>query len=129
MHPTEHPDIRSSEFSVFADSHEALILEKISLIFDICHGQISREELALLLGYNSDYLNRLVKRQKGISLMTYGQQFCLREAERLLRESSITISEISSILGFSNRSYFYRIFEHAYGVKPGEYRRLHNFRF
>lgn len=118
----------SSGFSDFTGTHEEMLLKKISLIFEICHGQISREELSLLMGYNSDYLNRLVKRQTGMSLMTFGQQFCLLEAERLLRESSITISEISAALGFSNRSYFYHLFKHAFGVKPGEYRRLHSFR-
>lgn len=106
-----------------------MLLNKIGHIFEACHGNIGREELAILMEYNSDYLNRVVKRQTGMSLMAYGQIFCLREAERLLLETSKSIAEIVSGLGFSNRSYFYRIFEKKYGMTPKEYRRIHNIYF
>lgn len=110
-------------------SKEELLVNKISHIFEACHGNIGREELALLMDYNSDYLNRVVKRQTGLSLMSYAQLFCLKEAERLLLESSKSIAEIVSDLGFSNRSYFYRVFEKKYGMTPKEYRKFHNIYF
>lgn len=121
----ETPSLYQKTQVRLSSTREELLLNKIGHIFEACHGRISREELAFLMNYNSDYLNRIVKRQTGMSLMTYGQMFCLREAERLLLESSKSISEIVSALGFSNRSYFYRVFEARYGMTPKEYRRMH----
>lgn len=121
-------DYRKSLISLTC-SKEELLVNKISHIFEACHGNIGRDELALVMNYNSDYLNRIVKRRTGMSLMSYGQLFCLKEAERLLLESSKSIAEIVSGLGFSNRSYFYRVFEKKYGMTPKEYRKMHNIYF
>lgn len=125
----ENPELYRKSQIRLAGSKEEMLLNKIGHIFEACHGNIGREELAILMEYNSDYLNRVVKRQTGMSLMAYGQIFCLREAERLLLETSKSIAEIVSGLGFSNRSYFYRIFEKKYGMTPKEYRRIHNIYF
>lgn len=125
----EMPELYRKSLIRLACSREELLVNKITHIFEACHGNIGREELALLLNYNSDYLNRIVKRQTGMSLMSYGQLFCLKEAERLLLESSKSIAEIVRGLGFSNRSYFYRVFEKKYGMTPKEYRKFHSIYF
>lgn len=125
----EMPGLYRKSLIRLACTKEELLVNKITYIFEACHGNIGREELALLLNYNSDYLNRIVKRQTGMSLMSYGQLFCLKEAERLLLESSKSIAEIVRGLGFSNRSYFYRVFEKKYGMTPKEYRKFHSIYF
>ena len=88
-----------------------------------CHGHATRDELALILHYNGDYLNRIVKRHCGLTIAQLGQQLCLKEAKRLLTESTMNISEIISDLGYTNRSHFYRIFEKETGMSPLQYRK------
>ena len=46
----------------------------------------------------------------------------LEEAAALLVQTDQTVAEIMHLLGYSNRTYFYRIFQEKYGVTPREYR-------
>lgn len=47
----------------------------------------------------------------------------LKEAERLIKTTKLTIQEIMYQTGFNNKSYFYSIFRMEYGVSPNEYRK------
>jgi len=47
----------------------------------------------------------------------------LKEAERLIKTTKLTIQEIMYQTGFNNKSYFYSIFKTEYGVSPNEYRK------
>lgn len=47
----------------------------------------------------------------------------LKEAERLVKSTKLTIQEIIYQTGFNNKSYFYSIFKAEYGVSPIEYRK------
>ncbi|HIZ75828.1 MAG TPA: helix-turn-helix domain-containing protein [Candidatus Mediterraneibacter stercoravium] len=71
-----------------------------------------------------EYLNRVFRNHTGKTITEYRQQICLKEAEHLLVSTDLPISSIISEIGFSNRSYFYRLFEDNYGLTPLEYRRL-----
>ncbi len=102
--------------------NEDTIFIKITRVLEENHGKVKREELAEQLNYNDDYLNRIVKKFTGMTLNEYKQIFCLNESRRLLLESDKSISEIIQLLGFSNRSYFYRMFSQKYGMTPKEYR-------
>jgi len=101
---------------------EDLLFMRISYLLEARKGHISRGELSNLLSYNSDYLNRIVKRYTGTSILEYGQTFILKEAEALLKYSTNSISNIVQSLGFTNRTHFYRIFKAKHGLTPKEYR-------
>ena len=60
--------------------------------------------------YIADYLKRVVKKSTGLTLVEYGQLFRLQEAAALLIESDLSIYNVMSKSGFSNRSYFNKIF-------------------
>ncbi len=105
------------------NSKEEFIFTQIQRLIEESHGRIGREELSERLNYDDHYLNRIAKRQTGVSLKQYGQLFLLQEAARRLSGSSASISEIIRSLGLSNHTYFYRIFKEQYGVTPQEYRR------
>ena len=44
-------------------------------------------------------------------------------AARLLRESSMSAAEIAAACGFSDASYFGKVFRRAFGCTPAQYRR------
>ena len=46
----------------------------------------------------------------------------MQQAKILLRNSEMTISEVSEAVGLSNYNYFSRIFKKYYGLTPREYR-------
>lgn len=99
------------------------LFNKISHIIKSSHGRCTRSELETLLNYNGEYLNRIVKKRTGKSIIEYGQSIGLEEARHLLLNTDKNITTIIEELGFSNRSYFYRLFKNMYGETPFEYRR------
>lgn len=101
---------------------EAELFCDISSLLQQNHGRISRQELQTILSYNPDYMNRIVKKYSGLSLHKYGMTFCMREAERLLKNTDMTITDICLQLGFVNRTQFYKLFTQTYGITPKEYR-------
>lgn len=102
-------------------SNESLFIQ-IYKILDEYHGNISREEISKKLNYNAHYLNRIVKTTTGKSLLEYARMIALKEAAQLLISTNENIDTIVLKLGFTNRSYFYKIFKSNYGLTPKEYR-------
>ena len=86
------------------------------------HGRVNYDELEKMLHYTRDYLNRIIRRNLGMSLVELGQSICLEEAAYMLRHTDKSISEIMQSLNYSNRTYFYRIFREKFGTTPKEYR-------
>ncbi len=46
--------------------------------------------------------------------------FCFKKAERLLKESNLSVSEIALPLKLTNRTHFYNLFRKKYGMTPQE---------
>lgn len=101
---------------------EEFILARLLRYMEEHKGRAGRQELSKLLHYNGDYLNRIVKKQLGLSISQLGQRICVQEAKRLLSETDMSVSDVVSELGFVNRTYFYRVFTEQTGVTPGEFR-------
>ncbi len=122
----EEKPVYESAHIKLSSTKEQNLLHKISHILEEKHGRISRNELVKLLNYNGDYLNRIVKKQTGMTLTEYGRLFCLENAANQLLHSQKTISQIVTELGFSNRNYFNHIFIEKYGISPNEFRKQKN---
>lgn len=86
------------------------------------HGRVNYRELEKMMHYTGDYLNRIIRRKCGMSLVELGRSISLEEAAILLRESDRSVTEIMQTLGYSNRTYFYRVFQKKYNVTPREFR-------
>ena len=85
--------------------------------------EIHREELGELVFLNTDYLSRIFKKEKGISISNYIIQKRVEEAKKLLTQSTLPINTVSLYVGYSNFSYFTKMFKDNTGYAPLEYRR------
>ena len=85
-------------------------------------GKISIGEICHALSCSKSTLLTTFKKQYGITVNTYITEQRLAIAVRLLAESNMTISEIATETGFSDQSYFSKVFSARYGVPPSEYR-------
>jgi AraC-like DNA-binding protein len=66
-------------------------------------------------------LRKLFRQTFGKSVFDYYQTLRLQEAARLLKEQHLTVSEVGYQVGFTNLSYFSRVFEQHMGLKPKKY--------
>ncbi|WP_424493070.1 helix-turn-helix domain-containing protein [Salinimicrobium sp. GXAS 041] len=78
----------------------------------------SVEELAKEVGTNVNKLQQGFRYMYDLTVNKYNQQVKLEKARDLLETSNHNISEIVNMIGFSNRSYFSKIFKEKYGVSP-----------
>lgn len=82
--------------------------------------QFGVSELAREVGMSRSNLLRKVKKISGLSVSQFIRQVRLERGMDLLKDNSLTVSEISYRVGFSSSSYFIKCFREHYGYPPGE---------
>ena len=83
---------------------------------------LSVETISSALGLSRVQMYRKVKQLTGQSPVEIIRITRLKKAERLLKTTQMTVSEISYDVGFSSPSYFSKCFKDYFGVQPGEAR-------
>lgn len=73
-------------------------------------------------GYNYKYVSRLFVKEVGVTFCEYITKKKIRLAERLLKNLSYKIEDVSNFLNFSHQYYFNRIFKSYTGMTPSQYR-------
>ena len=74
---------------------------------------------------NKYYMVHSFTRYAGLSPIQYLNRRRLEIACHLLESSNHSISDISSLTGFSSQSYFTQTFRKAFGMTPVMYRQTH----
>ncbi|MGN0377076.1 MAG: helix-turn-helix domain-containing protein, partial [Suilimivivens sp.] len=106
-----------------SQKNDYLIFERINHLLTENDGRLSRQEISKKINYSGDYINRIVNKYTGMSLHDYGMSLCIKKAAKQIASTDQSISDIAISLGFTNRTYFYKIFFKKYGVTPKEYRK------
>lgn len=83
---------------------------------------LSVETISSALGLSRVQMYRKVKQLTGQSPVEIIRVTRLKKAERLLKTTQMTVSEISYDVGFSSPSYFSKCFKDYFGCQPGEMR-------
>lgn len=84
---------------------------------------ISLEDCADAVGISPYYLSHLFSEKEHETFVEYLSEVRIEEAKRLSRETDMTAAEIAGSCGYSNITYFYRVFKKAVGFPIGEYRK------
>jgi len=82
---------------------------------------LDAESLADVLAMSKTQLYRKVKVVTGFTPHGFIKHYRLKKAARLLKETSMTVTEVIYETGFNNRTYFYRSFKEVFGTTPGDY--------
>lgn len=70
------------------------------------------------------YFSRIFKEETGENFSNYVTRVRIEEAMKLLRDGVYKSYEVSSIIGFTDVKYFYKVFRKYTGLTPTEYRSL-----
>ena len=73
------------------------------------------------VGISRAQLHRKMKEITGISTGDFIRNLRLQQAERLIRENKINITQVAYTVGFNNQSHFSTVFRKYYGMTPSEY--------
>ena len=78
--------------------------------------------LAARLNVSPNYLTDLVREETGKSTMTLIHDYVIGQAEILLQQTSMNVSDVAYQVGFDNVPYFSRLFKKVRGISPAESR-------
>lgn len=91
-------------------------------IFDNYRNKITINDICSEVGCSKSTLITSFKKQYGITVNNYITEVRLTEAAAMLSVSEKPIGEIATATGFSDQSYFSKVFSAKFGVPPSEYK-------
>ncbi|ETT63212.1 ABC transporter substrate-binding protein [Paenibacillus sp. FSL R7-277] len=83
---------------------------------------ITRDSLARIFNYSVPYLSKYFRRETGTSMIDYLIRIRMNQAGDLLQKTDLSMQEIARSIGYTDVSYFIRLFKKTAGVTPGELR-------
>ncbi len=106
------------------DREQASVIQKIyDYIDEHLQDELSREQIAEYVHFNSAYLSRLFRKETNTSLTDYILEKRMNKAKLLLVSTNIKISDISSLVGYGDIPHFTKMFKRYVGLTPQEFRK------
>lgn len=104
-------------------------IEKFNIIFDYINKNyaedITLDTIANVAGFSKFHFSRLFKQFTDMSFYDYLNQRRVKEAEKLLLDPNITITEVAMRSGFSSIATFNRVFKSFKECTPTEFKNLY----
>lgn len=119
-------------FSQYKINHDMIYLppqeikEEISKYIDDNIQEINLNRMAENFHFSATYLSKLIKKMYGDNFQNIIIQKRLKLAILLIENTENSIDEIIEIIGYSNKTYFYKKFKLQFGMTPKEYREYVN---
>ena len=85
--------------------------------------RISISDICTDVGYSKSTVLSAFKKEYSTTINSYLVALRLDHAKKLLTDESVTINEIALNCGFSDQSYFSKVFSAKYGITPTAYRK------
>ncbi|MGI5945943.1 MAG: response regulator transcription factor [Lachnospiraceae bacterium] len=104
------------------DDQKAAVFEVLHYINEHLEEDLKRDDLAEYVHLNPDYLARIFKKEIGITMKEYITNRKMREAQSLLKTTSLPVSFVAAKVGYSNFSYFSQTYKKVMGITPQEER-------
>ena len=82
---------------------------------------ISRSDLAAHVGISERHLTHCFRQETGLTPVTYLNRYRIRQACLMLEQGNMNVTEVALAVGFSDSSYFARVFRDEVGVSPHAY--------
>ena len=83
---------------------------------------LSIAEIANKMEVSQTYLIRLFKRNLKMTFVEYLTNVRIKNAIILMRDPTLTLSEIAELVGYNTQHYFNNVFRRHVGISPKEYR-------
>jgi len=118
-----HIDQALARSKRLGSENQRLVRRVMAFIHEHYADALDREQLAGGVGVSERHLNRCFLQETGLTPMAYLTRFRIQQARCLLKDRNRTITDVMGSVGFSESSYFTRVFRREVGVSPSEYQR------
>lgn len=107
--------------------YSPVVQQVINIIDEKYYEDLSLKTLAHKYNINSSYLGQIFSKETGTSFSEYLNKTRNMKAKELILNTNMRINDISSKVGYTGTSYFYRKFKKYYGVSPSTLREMKNY--
>lgn len=106
------------------DPNEGVINQALSYIQEYYDSKdLSLQVIAEHCHISPSYLSRIFKQKKGCTITEHINKTRVEEAKHLLQQPDTTITDTAKKVGFSDRSYFSKVFKKIMGLSPSDYKK------
>lgn len=118
--------LENADFEAACETDSVLYQKVISYISDNFMRDISLKKIAVEFGYNKKYLSSALHSLTGIHFSDFVAMYRIEYAKKLLiKNNRRSVTEISTLCGFTAVNTFNRQFKKLTSMTPTEYRRLY----
>jgi len=112
-----------STFIIKNAQNRDIIYKAVSFIKNNFHNKnISLNDVANEIGLSTSYFSKLFKEELGLSYIDYLNKVRIDASKELLKRD-YSLAEIAQRVGFSDQSYFSKVFKKIEGISPGRWRK------
>ncbi len=98
-----------------------IIYEIIAFINKNYANDIGLSQISELYHMNASYISNLFKKETGENMNQYITKVRITHAQKMLVNSDVNIKELAYLVGYSDYTYFYKVFKKITGVTPRQY--------
>lgn len=117
-------------FNIFEESR---VIYKDNVVMQACQyvAQHIDEEISLTtisetLSISKNYFCSLFKNETGENFLSFVTRMKMKRAQFLLREENLRVYEVCDLLGYTDTTYFTRLFKKYTNMTPNEYKKVVN---
>ncbi len=111
--------------AIIAKEKELTLTEKVKkYIHENISSHLTRYIIAKEIYVNADYMGRIFKMETGKNISQYITEERIEFAKELLSKGKLSVSDVALEVGFTNFSYFSKVFKEFTGINPAEYKAL-----
>lgn len=119
--------LNSGEINYKEDAATMICRSVIKYINEKFNTKISMDTMAKKIGVSKFHMCRSFKKCTGCSIVEYINIYRVEQTKKIIALRDVNVSEAAVRCGFSNMSYFTKVFKKVTGMAPGEYKKQINF--
>lgn len=105
--------------------NQNIIRKALLYIHEHYQKEITLEEVSDHVRLSETYFSRLFSKETKRNFTEYINLIRIEESKKLLLDLSYSLCDIAILTGFSDQSYFSKVFKKQEGLSPGMYRKTH----
>lgn len=86
------------------------------------YNTVTLPSLAAKFQKSEGYMSRYIRRETGYTLVRLLKEYRMKQAGIMLRETKLAVEQIMLEVGYTDISYFYKVFREYFGMTPKQYR-------